>query len=118
MVQWPNGVTIDFFADRLYWVDAKSDYIASADLDGKNIKKILEGTVSIVLFCFFPCVQFVKICVSFESVRIKHFTRSPWPYSKTSCTGMIGMLRVYSWQTRTAVQVSLLLLVGFLESWI
>jgi hypothetical protein len=25
-------------------VDAKSDYIASADLDGKNIKKILEGT--------------------------------------------------------------------------
>lgn len=46
IVQWPNGVTIDFFADRLYWVDAKSDYIASADLDGKNIKKILEGTVS------------------------------------------------------------------------
>ena len=45
MVQWPNGVTIDFFADRLYWVDAKSDYIASADLDGRNIKKILEGTV-------------------------------------------------------------------------
>ncbi len=25
-------------------MDAKSDYIASADLDGKNIKKILEGT--------------------------------------------------------------------------
>lgn len=44
IVQWPNGVTIDFFADRIFWVDAKSDYIASADLDGKNIKKILEGT--------------------------------------------------------------------------
>lgn len=45
IVQWPNGVTIDFFADRIYWVDAKGDYIASADLDGKNMKKILEGTV-------------------------------------------------------------------------
>ena len=49
MVQWPNGVTIDFFAERLYWVDAKADYIASADLDGKNIKKILEGTVTYCL---------------------------------------------------------------------
>lgn len=58
MVQWPNGVTIDFFADRLYWVDAKSDYIASADLDGKNIKKILEGTVSIVCFFFFLVFHF------------------------------------------------------------
>ena len=47
MVQWPNGVTIDFFAERLYWVDAKNDYIASADLDGKNVKKIIEGTVII-----------------------------------------------------------------------
>lgn len=46
MVQWPNGVAIDFFAERLYWVDAKIDYIASADLDGKNVKKILEATVS------------------------------------------------------------------------
>lgn len=58
MVQWPNGVTIDFFADRLYWVDAKSDYIASADLDGKNIKKILEGTVSIVCLFFFLVFHF------------------------------------------------------------
>ena len=45
MVQWPNGITVDFFAERLYWVDAKADYIASCDLDGKNVQKIIEGTV-------------------------------------------------------------------------
>jgi len=45
VVQWPNGISVDFFSDRIYWVDARMDYIASADLDGKNMKKILEKQV-------------------------------------------------------------------------
>ncbi|XP_043197932.1 sortilin-related receptor-like, partial [Amphibalanus amphitrite] len=40
-VVWPNGVCIDYSTDRLYWVDANLDYIASADLDGSN-RKILQ----------------------------------------------------------------------------
>ncbi|KAL0266712.1 UNVERIFIED_CONTAM: hypothetical protein PYX00_009183 [Menopon gallinae] len=43
VVQWPNGVTIDYIAQRIYWVDAKLDYIASANLDGKQFKKILQN---------------------------------------------------------------------------
>uniref|UniRef100_W4VRP1 Sortilin-related receptor n=1 Tax=Corethrella appendiculata TaxID=1370023 RepID=W4VRP1_9DIPT len=41
-VVWPNGVTIDFIAERLYWVDASKDYIASCDLNGKNFHKVLQ----------------------------------------------------------------------------
>ncbi|XP_039293247.1 sortilin-related receptor-like [Nilaparvata lugens] len=41
-VIWPNGVTIDFHAQRIYWVDARDDYIGSADLDGKHFFKVLS----------------------------------------------------------------------------
>ena len=45
-VVWPNGVCIDYATDRLYWVDANLDYIASADLDGANRKILQDKTVS------------------------------------------------------------------------
>lgn len=41
-VIWPNGITIDFSAERVYWVDASKDYIGSCDLNGKTFKKILD----------------------------------------------------------------------------
>ncbi|XP_073946301.1 sortilin-related receptor-like isoform X2 [Choristoneura fumiferana] len=41
IVQWPNGITIDQMAERIYWVDAMEDYIASADIDGRYFKRIL-----------------------------------------------------------------------------
>jgi len=47
LVEWPNGVTIDHFAERIYWVDAREDYIASADLDGRKFNKIIANSVSI-----------------------------------------------------------------------
>ncbi|XP_071486072.1 low-density lipoprotein receptor-related protein 2-like [Diadema antillarum] len=34
---WPNGLTIDYAAERLYWCDAHIDYIAFSDLDGEGI---------------------------------------------------------------------------------
>ncbi|KAF8767497.1 Sortilin-related receptor-like protein [Argiope bruennichi] len=43
-VTWPNGVTVDLSTDKIYWTDAKKDYIASADIDGKNIKYIISDT--------------------------------------------------------------------------
>lgn len=42
-VFWPNGITVDFIAERIYWVDASKDYIASSDLDGIGFKKILHS---------------------------------------------------------------------------
>ncbi|XP_059482311.1 sortilin-related receptor-like [Neocloeon triangulifer] len=43
-VHWPNGITIDYIAERIYWVDAKFDYIASSDLDGKKFRKIIMNS--------------------------------------------------------------------------
>lgn len=41
-VVWPNGITIDYIAERVYWVDASKDYICSCDLHGKSFQKIIE----------------------------------------------------------------------------
>lgn len=35
-ITWPNGLTLDFINDRIYWADAREDYIEFASLDGKN----------------------------------------------------------------------------------
>ncbi|XP_025834721.1 sortilin-related receptor-like isoform X2 [Agrilus planipennis] len=42
-VEWPNGVTVDYIAERIYWVDAKLDYIGSSDLHGQRIKHIISN---------------------------------------------------------------------------
>lgn len=35
-ITWPNGLTLDFINDRIYWADAREDYIEFASLDGTN----------------------------------------------------------------------------------
>nr|XP_018900989.1 PREDICTED: sortilin-related receptor-like isoform X1 [Bemisia tabaci] len=42
-VEWPNGITIDQIAERVYWVDAREDYIASCDLHGRHFRKIISS---------------------------------------------------------------------------
>lgn len=42
-VFWPNGLAIDFPADRVYWADAKHHVIESCNLDGSDRKKILSN---------------------------------------------------------------------------
>lgn len=37
------GITIDYIAERIYWVDARQDYIGSSDLNGDNFKKIIQN---------------------------------------------------------------------------
>ena len=39
-VKWPNGISIDSVAERVYWVDAALDFIASVNLDGGDFKKV------------------------------------------------------------------------------
>uniref|UniRef100_A0A6P7GQQ3 Sortilin-related receptor-like isoform X2 n=1 Tax=Diabrotica virgifera virgifera TaxID=50390 RepID=A0A6P7GQQ3_DIAVI len=43
-VEWPNGITIDYFANRLYWIDAGLDYIGSSDLHGDGFVKVVSNT--------------------------------------------------------------------------
>ncbi|XP_046384173.1 sortilin-related receptor-like [Ischnura elegans] len=43
LVEWPNGITIDHIAERIYWVDGRKDYIGSSDLDGKMFRKVISN---------------------------------------------------------------------------
>jgi low density lipoprotein-related protein 2 len=37
---WPNGLSIDFTANRVYWCDALLDHVQHSDLDGSDIKTV------------------------------------------------------------------------------
>lgn len=37
---WPNGLSIDFETDRLYWCDALLDHVQHSNLDGTDIKTV------------------------------------------------------------------------------
>jgi low-density lipoprotein receptor-related protein 1 (alpha-2-macroglobulin receptor) len=41
---WPNGLTLDYGAKRLYWIDARADSIHSAAYDGTDHREILRGS--------------------------------------------------------------------------
>lgn len=41
-IYWPNGLTIDFATDRIFWADAKMHVIENSKLDGTDRKKILS----------------------------------------------------------------------------
>ena len=43
LLGWPNGLTVDVWANRIYFVDAQKDFLASANLDGGDFKKIVFG---------------------------------------------------------------------------
>jgi len=40
LLGWPNGLSMDYTASRLYWCDALLDHIQHADLDGGDVKTI------------------------------------------------------------------------------
>ena len=40
---WPNGLTVDYEARRVYWADGKLKFIASVDFDGGSRKVITEN---------------------------------------------------------------------------
>lgn len=44
-IQWPNGLTIDYPNDRLYWIDAKLTVIESIRLDGRDRRTILSDVI-------------------------------------------------------------------------
>ena len=46
IVSWPNGIVVDYITQKIFWVDAKRDYIASSDFDGKHLSYISEGDLT------------------------------------------------------------------------
>ncbi|KAG8234142.1 hypothetical protein J437_LFUL007508, partial [Ladona fulva] len=44
-VFWPNGLTVDYTVDRIYWADAKHHVIESAGFDGSGRRKIISKSL-------------------------------------------------------------------------
>ncbi|XP_068625234.1 prolow-density lipoprotein receptor-related protein 1 [Battus philenor] len=40
---WPNGIALDHLAERLYWIDARSDSIHTTTYDGTEHREVLRG---------------------------------------------------------------------------
>ncbi|GFR58418.1 low density lipoprotein receptor [Elysia marginata] len=46
-LSWPQGLTIDHYSRRLYWVDAKLHTISSSKLDGSDEQVVLHSHISL-----------------------------------------------------------------------
>ncbi|CAB3367800.1 Hypothetical predicted protein [Cloeon dipterum] len=42
---WPNGLSVDLMADRLYWCDALLDHVQHSNLDGTDVKTITSQLI-------------------------------------------------------------------------
>nr|XP_022909737.1 low-density lipoprotein receptor-related protein 1 isoform X1 [Onthophagus taurus] len=40
---WPNGITLDYDSERIYWIDARSDSIHTATYDGSDKRLVLRN---------------------------------------------------------------------------
>ncbi|XP_046659437.1 low-density lipoprotein receptor-related protein 2 [Homalodisca vitripennis] len=51
---WPNGLSVDFKADRLYWCDALLDHVQHSNLDGTDVRTLSSTLIrhpfSIVIY--------------------------------------------------------------------
>lgn len=47
LIKWPNGITVDFERDRLFWVDAGLDKIFTSDLSGGDLQVVLEKSAKV-----------------------------------------------------------------------
>jgi Low-density lipoprotein receptor repeat class B len=41
-VIWPNAVTLDFIHERMYWIDARMNWIETAKYDGQDRRTVLH----------------------------------------------------------------------------
>ena len=42
-IYWPNGLTLDYDASRIFWADAKLSFIHSCNFDGSDRQVVVEG---------------------------------------------------------------------------
>ncbi|XP_071823213.1 low-density lipoprotein receptor-related protein 2-like isoform X2 [Apostichopus japonicus] len=41
-IVWPNGITIDYTTDKLYWTDASLDHLSFSNLDGSYMQEFIN----------------------------------------------------------------------------
>jgi hypothetical protein len=71
---WPNGLSVDFETDRLYWCDALLDHVQHSNLEGTDVRtvsyRLIRHPFSIVIHkgelstVFLFCPANLRGCVS------------------------------------------------------
>ena len=41
-IEWPVDLAIDYTTERLYWIDAKLKVIKHCDMDGSNVREVVN----------------------------------------------------------------------------
>ena len=49
---WPNGLTVDYAAEKLYWADAKHHVIECSNLDGSHRRTVINQGKIVFYFSF------------------------------------------------------------------
>ncbi|XP_054274081.1 low-density lipoprotein receptor-related protein 1-like [Macrosteles quadrilineatus] len=83
---WPNALTISYETNELFWADAREDYIASSDLDGNSIRKLMSRgeTPDLRLHHVFAIAVF-EDHIYWTDWETKSVERCP-KYSATNCS--------------------------------
>lgn len=45
LLGWPNGLSIDYVTNRIYWCDALLDHVQHANLDGTDVQTISSQSI-------------------------------------------------------------------------
>ena len=44
-IHWPNGLTLDYEDSKIYWADAKLNFIHSCNFDGSDRQPVVQGSL-------------------------------------------------------------------------
>lgn len=47
VVYWPNGIAVDYQAQKIYWTDAHLKHIMVANTDGSQRRVLIQGAVDL-----------------------------------------------------------------------
>lgn len=84
---WPNALSISHESKELYFADAKEDYVAVCDLDGKNIRFLFNRGIFKFTFMLSPIYKLILTCFYSEKSFIK-----PSSYICYRCMGRSYLL--------------------------
>ena len=66
-IHWPNGLTLDYASQRVFWADAKLSFIHSCNYDGSDRRVVIEGK------------ETIRRCVIQFRLRFRNCTGRPHP---------------------------------------
>ena len=101
-IEWPNGITIDYTNDKLYWSDAHLSYIewvhqAGITLVSPTVNAARHLTVLFIL----SDTQTWMVNTDTQCTMEICLTRSPWLCSRTLFTGLTGTRAQWRKETNT-----------------